>query len=103
MECLGHIDRIVPSPACILTKQHGIHSGKYPLKTHGNAISETLIFKLSLDAFALKNLCLWYEFQSCLLFITSLLLKSFLTALTVSYAICNTTVQLECSGLHCTR
>ena len=41
MECLGHIDRIVPSPACILTKQHGIHSGKYPLKTHGNAISET--------------------------------------------------------------
>ena len=35
-----------------------ICSGKFPLKTPGNAISETLYFKISLDALALKNLCL---------------------------------------------
>ena len=49
--------------------------------TPGNAISETLNFKMSLDALVLKNLCLWCEFQSRLLFIISLLLKNFLTAL----------------------
>ena len=36
---------------------------------------------MSLDASVLKNLCLWCEFQSRLLFIISLLLKNFLTAL----------------------
>ena len=77
MECLGHFDSIVPSLACILTKQHGIW-WKIPL---GNAISETLNFKISLDASALKNLCLWCKFQSRLLFIIGLLLKNFLTAL----------------------
>ena len=46
MECLGHFDGIVPSPACILTRQHGVHL----LKTSGNAISETQNFKISLDA-----------------------------------------------------
>ena len=79
VECLGHFDRIVPSLACMLTKQHDIRSGKYLLKT----ISETLNFKKSLDGSALKNLCLWCEFQSCLLFIISLLLKNVLTALVV--------------------
>ena len=83
VECLGHFDRIVPnladSLACMLTKQHDIRSGKYLLKT----ISETLNFKMSLDGSALKNLCLWCEFQSCLLFIISLLLKNVLTALVV--------------------
>ena len=83
VECLGHFDRIVPSLAdslaCMLTKQHGIRSGKYLLKT----ISETLNFKMSQDASALKNLCLWCKFQSCLLFIISLLLKNVLTALVV--------------------
>ena len=49
--------------------------------TPGNAISETLNFKMSIDASVLKNLCLWCEFQSRLLFIISLLLKNFLTAL----------------------
>ena len=49
--------------------------------TPGNAISKTLNFKMSLDALVLKNLCLWCEFQSRLLFIISLLLKNFLTAL----------------------
>ena len=49
--------------------------------TPGNAISETLNFKMFLDALVLKNLCLWCEFQSRLLFIISLLLKNFLTAL----------------------
>ena len=37
--------------------------------------------KLSLDASALKNLGLWCKFQSHLLFIISLLLENFLTAL----------------------
>ena len=77
----GHFDGIVPSLACILTKQHGIHGGKYLLKTPGSAISKTLIFKISLDALALENLCLWHEFQSHIVFIISLLLKNFLTAL----------------------
>ena len=62
-------------------KQHGIHGGKYLLETLGNAISETVNFKMSLDAAALKNLCLWCEFQSRLLFIISLLLENILTAL----------------------
>ena len=65
----------------ILTKQHGLRGGKFLLKSPGNAISETLNFKMSLDASALKNLCLWCEFESHLLFIISLLLKTFLTAL----------------------
>ena len=81
VEHLGHFDGIVPSLACILTKQHGVHGGKYLLKTPGNTISETLNFKISLNASALKNLCLWCKFQNCLLFINSLPLKKFLTAL----------------------
>ena len=81
VECLGHFEGIVPSLVCILTKQHGVHGGKYLLKTPGNTISETLNFKMSLDALALKNLYLWCEFQSRLIFIISLLLKNILTAL----------------------
>ena len=49
-------DGIVPSLACILTKQHGDRGGKYLLKTSGNAISETLISQMSLHASALKKL-----------------------------------------------
>ena len=37
----------------ILTKQHGVRSGIPLLNTPGNAITETLIFKISLDASAL--------------------------------------------------
>ena len=81
MECLRHYNGIIPSLKFILKKKQGVRSGKYLLNTPENAISETLNFKMSLDASALKNLCLWCEFQSCLLFITSLLLKNFLTAL----------------------
>ena len=81
MECLGNFDGIVLSLACILAKQHTVHGGKYFLKTPGNAISKTLNFKMSQDASALKNLCLWWKFQCCLLFIISLILKIFLTAL----------------------
>ena len=60
---LGHFDSlfdgIVPSLALILTKQNGIRGGaEYLLKTPENAISETLNFTMSLDARALKNLCL---------------------------------------------
>ena len=62
-------------------KKYGVRDGKYLLKTPGNVISETLNFKMSLDASALRNLCLWCEFQSCLPFIISLLLENFLTAL----------------------
>ena len=69
---------------CNQTKQHGVYSGKYKKKSPRNAISETQIFKMSLDASALKNLCLWCKFQSRLLFIISLLLKNFLTALLLS-------------------
>ena len=78
VECLGHFDGIIPSLECILTKKHGVRSGKYLLNTPENAISETLNFNMSPHASALKNLCLWCEFQSHLLFITSLLLKNFL-------------------------
>ena len=55
----------------------GVCDGKSLLKTSGNAISETLNFKMSLGASSLKNLCLWCELQSCLLFIISLLLTNF--------------------------
>ena len=81
LECQGHFNGIVPSLACILTEQRGICGQKHLLKTPGNAISETLIFKMSLDASALENLYLWCEFRRCVLFIISLLLKNFLTAL----------------------
>ena len=77
MEHLGHFDGIVSSLVWTLTKQHGTCGGKFLLKTPGNTISETLYFKISLDALALKNLCLWCEFQSRLLFIISLLIKTF--------------------------
>ena len=81
VEHLGHFDSIVPSPGCIPTKQHGVRRGKYLLKTLENSISETLNFKMLLDASALRNLCLWCKFQSRSLLIISLLLKNFLTAL----------------------
>ena len=81
VERLGHFDGIASSLACIPTKQHGVRGGKYLLNTPGDAISEILNFTMSLDASALKNVRLWCEFQSRLLFIISLLLKNFLTAL----------------------
>ena len=86
MRCLGmpgtfrpHCSHSCRQSCMYADKTHGIRSGKYLLRT----ISETLNFKMSLDASALKNLCLWCEFRSCLLFIISLLLKNFLTALVV--------------------
>ena len=59
------------------------------MKTPGNAISETLNFKMPLDASPLKNLSLWCEFQSRLLFIISLLLENFLTTLSTLYLVSN--------------
>ena len=58
--CALDMDSIVPSLARILTKQHGIRgaAGEYLLNTPENAIAETLNFKVSLEATALKNLCL---------------------------------------------
>ena len=78
VERLGHFNGIILSLACILTIQLGVRGGKFLLKSPGNAISETL---MSLDASDLKNLCHWCEFQSHLLYIISLLLKTFLIAL----------------------
>ena len=49
MERLRHFNGIVPSVACILMKQHGVRSGKHLLKTAGNAISESLNFKMFLQ------------------------------------------------------
>ena len=100
LERLGHFDGIVPSLACILMKQRGIRGGKYLLKTPGNAISEALNFKMSLEVSALKNLCLWWEFQSCLLFIISLLLKIFLTALMIILVI-DSLDDVSCSKFQC--
>ena len=84
---MGHFDGIVPSLVCILTRQPDVRGAKYLLKTSGNTFSETLFFKMSLDASALKNLSLWCEFQSRLLFIISLLFKNFLTALNALWQI----------------
>ena len=83
LERLRHFDGILPSLACILMKQHCVRGGKYLLKTPGKTISETLNLKMSLDAVALKNLCLCCEFQSRLLHIINLLLKNVLTALRI--------------------
>ena len=54
LECLGHVHGTVLSLECILTKQHGVHSGKHPR----NAISKTLKFEYIPRCLALKNLCL---------------------------------------------
>ena len=77
------INGVVPSLmcTCILMKQHGVRSGKYLLKPLEMPFLRLQNFHMSLDATALKNLCLWCEFQNCLLFIISLLIKNFLTAL----------------------
>ena len=45
MEHLGPFNSIVPSLACILTKQHGVRGGKYLLKTPGNTISRDSNFQ----------------------------------------------------------
>ena len=66
-------------------KKYGVCNGKYLLKIPGNVISETLNFNMSLDDSALRNLCLVCLLQSRLLFIISLLLKNFLTALPHSF------------------
>ena len=42
-------------------KQHGVHKGKYLLKASWNAIFETLDFKISLDALALKLPTITYQ------------------------------------------
>ena len=61
---------------CILTKQHGIRGGKYLLKTSGNNISETLIFKMSLQymphpsrtcAFGASYKATYYSLSDCYL------------------------------------
>ena len=84
MKYLGHFDGTVPSLACIQTKQHGVCGGKIPLENPWKwPFSDFNFQNVPLDASALKNLCLWCEFQSRLLFIISLLLKTFLTALEI--------------------
>ena len=86
VECLWRFDgiRFPVNIASILREQHSIRSWKYLLKTPGNAISETLNFKMSLDALALKKLCFWFKFQSAYYSIWACYLKTFLTALVIS-------------------
>ena len=72
VERMGHFNSIVPSLA--------MYSDETTWSP-GNGNFKTLNFKMSLDALAHKNLCLWCEFQSCILFVISLLLLMFLTAL----------------------
>ena len=82
MECLRHFDGIVPSVASILTKQFLHPWWKIPLENPWKChFWDSKDSKMSLDASALKNLCLWCKFQSHLLFIISLLLENVLTAL----------------------
>ena len=86
MECLGHFDSIVPSLARILTKQHGVRSGKYsvPLENLKKGHFQDSNFQTvprHIVKRPFKNLCLWCEFQSCVRFIISRVLKNFLTAL----------------------
>ena len=88
VKCLGHSMALFPV-LCVFSMYSDETIWRprliYILETPGNGISETLkTFKMSLDASALRNLCLWCEFQSCLLFIISLLLENFLTALDLS-------------------
>ena len=83
---MGHFDSIVLSLACVLTKL--CPRWKIPLENLWKC--QTLIFKMSLDASGLKNLCLCYEFQSRLLFIFRLLLRNFLTALYLQIKFQNT-------------
>ena len=69
VECLGHFNGM-----CILTKPDGIHSGKYILKTPGDAISETLNFKMSkmpqpsrTCAFGTSSKAAFYSLSTCYL------------------------------------
>ena len=99
MECLGHFDSIVPSLACIPTKQW-LPGVKYLLKTPGNMISETRISKCRYTPIlSPKELPLVRPFQSHLLFIISLLLKNFLTAL-IHQRVIWTTSLLPTSAWH---
>ena len=86
VECLGHLEDIVPSLACILMKHGGMEMPFLRLN-----------FKMFLGTSALKNLCLWCEFQSCLLFIISLLLKNSLTALVIGKHTLQEIETLRCS------
>ena len=64
VEHLEHFGGIVPSFACILTKQHAVHGGNWLLKTPGNAISKALIFKISLSA---SSKAAYYSLSACYL------------------------------------
>ena len=86
VECSGHLEDIVPSLACILMKHGGMEMPFLRLN-----------FKMFLGTSVLKNLCLWCEFQSCLLFIISLLLKNSLTALVIGKHTLQEIETLRCS------
>ena len=76
VECLRYFDGIACSQSYVNSDETTSWHPWWKNKTPGNAISKTLNFKMSLDASVLMNLFLWYKFQSCLLFIISLLLKT---------------------------
>ena len=74
VECLGHFSGIVPSVAFILTKPHGICSGKHLLKTSGNAILVLKISKCSqmpwssrTCAFSASTKATYYSLWACCL------------------------------------
>ena len=56
LESLGHFNSIVASFVCILMKQRVVRGEKCPLKIPANAISDTRIFKMFLDASAPQEL-----------------------------------------------
>ena len=88
VKCLGHFNGIVPSLVCILdvfwrnnmASVVDIPLGN-PWKWH---FWDSKNFQNVPRCLALRNLPIWCEFQSCLLFIISLLLENFLTALDLS-------------------
>ena len=89
VERLGHFEDIVPSLACILTKQHGVCGGKYLLKTTGNTIFKTLNFKMLLDAPALKNLCVSASSKAAYYSLSACYLKLFDSPVSTHQTCCN--------------
>ena len=76
VECLRYFYGIACSQSYMYSDETTSRRPWWKNKTPGIAISKTLNLKISLDASVLMNLFLWYKFQSCLVFIICLLLKT---------------------------
>ena len=77
VKCLRYFDGIACSQSYMYSDETKSWRPWWKNKTPGIAISKTLNFKMPLDASVLKNLFLWYKFQSCPLFIICLLFETF--------------------------